>query len=477
MIKNWLLKPTLNKKLVAIMLFLNLGLIFILVFLYYQTEKMLYNEFERQTSELLKAIQIGLEQATSSGMVDEKSLQEYLRKLNAKGVKEISLISTSDRIISSTNPKDIGKWITKNRKELIIKAELGEPVTGKGQVYSVMIPVVLNEKNMGYIYLTINTEDFSVFLRTSVIRRIIAASVIFVIGTILAVFLAKRYTKPIEEVVSAAQSVAAGDLNHELHTKRKDEIGELARSFNYMIGKLKEERVLKERLWKAEHMAGIGLLSQSIAHEIKNPLNFISLSIDHIKEAYKLGDIKQSEKLDSLLLNMKNEVLRVSKFSESFLELGKPLELNRQKTDMGRLIGDVIELVSSKAQKDNININAELNVQLELDVDPEFIKTCLYNIIINSFQAMPDGGNLSIVTKIINQSFSISIEDTGAGVPESRRGKVFDPFYTTKANGLGIGLAFTKKVIEEHSGKVAFQSIEGKGSTVTLTLPLPVGRV
>ncbi|MEK7307632.1 MAG: two-component sensor histidine kinase, partial [Nitrospirota bacterium] len=220
MIKDWLLKPTLKKKLVAIMLFLNLGLIFILVFLYYQTEKMLYNEFERQTSELLKAIQIGLEQATSSGLVDEKRLQEYLRKLNAKGVKEISLISTSDRIISSTNPKDIGKWITKNRKELIIKAELGEPVAGKGQVYSVMIPVVLNEKNMGYIYLTINTEDFSAFLRTSVIRRIIAASLIFAIGTILAIFLAKRYTKPIEEVVNAAQSVAAGDLNHELHMNR-----------------------------------------------------------------------------------------------------------------------------------------------------------------------------------------------------------------------------------------------------------------
>ncbi|MEK6529029.1 MAG: ATP-binding protein [Nitrospirota bacterium] len=471
MIKDWLLKPTLKKKLVAIMLFLNLGLIFILVFLYYQTEKMLYNEFERQTSELLKAIQIGLEQATSSGLVDEKRLQEYLRKLNAKGVKEISLISTSDRIISSTNPKDIGKWITKNRKELIIKAELGEPVAGKGQVYSVMIPVVLNEKNMGYIYLTINTEDFSAFLRTSVIRRIIAASLIFAIGTILAIFLAKRYTKPIEEVVNAAQSVAAGDLNHELHMNRKDEIGELARSFNYMIGKLKEERVLKERLWKAEHMAGIGLLSQSIAHEIKNPLNFISLSIDHIKEAYKLGDIKQSEKLDSLLLNMKNEVQRVSKFAESFLELGKPLELNRQKTDMGKLIGDVIELVSSTAQKDNIKIHRELNVQPELYVDPEFIKTCLYNIIINSFHAMPQGGDLAIKTKIINDSFSIAVEDTGTGVLESKKGKVFDPFYTTKTNGLGLGLAFTKKVIEEHGGKVTFQSLEGKGSTVTITLP------
>ena len=190
------------------MLFLNLTLIAMLVFLYYQTEKGIYNEFERRTSEISKAIQIGLEQATSSGLMDEKRLKGYLEKLNTKGVKEISVISTSDRIISSTNQKDIGKWITKSKKELIFKAELGEPVTGEGQSYNVMIPVVSGDKNMGYISLTLNTEDFSVFLKASAVRRIVAASIVFAIGILLAIFLARRYTTPIEELVTAAQKVA-----------------------------------------------------------------------------------------------------------------------------------------------------------------------------------------------------------------------------------------------------------------------------
>ena len=472
MLKDKLFKVTLNKKLIAMMLFLSLSLISILVFLYYQSEKAIYNEFERQTAELSKSIQIGLEEATSGGLTDDKRLQGFLNKLNAKGVNEISIISTSDRIISSTNPRDVGKWITKSKKELIFKAELGQPVTGKDEGYNVMIPVVSGEKHMGYIYLKLNTEDFSVFLKTSMMRRIIAASIIFGIGIILAVFLARRYTKPIEEVVNAAQRVALGDLDQELRTNRKDEIGELAKSFNYMIKKLQQERELKEKLRKAEHLAGVGEFAQNIAHEIKNPLNFVNLSIDHIRESARPQDPDKAEKFDSLILNMKGEIQRVSRFAESFLEYGRPFELNRRETKMQKIIEDVIELVSVKAQQENISIKRELKVLPKLFVDPEFIKTCIYNIIINAFETMKKGGVLTIMTKETDSKFCLSVKDTGVGVPQDKRSKVFEPYFTTKNSGLGLGLAFTKKIVEEHGGKVAFESAEGKGSIFTISLPM-----
>jgi signal transduction histidine kinase len=470
-IKDFFLKLSLNKKLTLMMLLLSLSLVSVYIFLYSQTEKAIYKEFEKQTAELSKAIQVGVEEVTSSGVTDEKRLQTYLQKLNTRGVKELSIISNTDKIISSSNPKNVGKWITTKRKELIFKAELGEPVTGEGHAYNVIIPVIAGSKHYGYIHLTINTEDFSAYMRKRFLQRIVASVFVLGLGILFIVYFAKRYTKPIEEVVEAARKVAGGDLDQELITERKDEIGELTGSFNFMVKKLREERQLEERLRKAEHLAGIGQFSRSIAHEIRNPLNFISLSIDHIKERYKPPDGNRGE-FDSLILNIKKEIQRVSGFAESFLEYGRPLELSRRKTDIGALIEDVLGLATAKAQKDNIEIVREYSATPELYIDPEFIKTCLYNVVLNAFQAMPEGGRLTVTTGNSDQRFHISIADTGVGIPEEQIGRIFDPFFTTKSKGLGIGLALTKRVIEEHKGKVDFKSVAGQGSTVTIILPL-----
>lgn len=470
-VKDYFLKLPLNQKLVAMMLLLSISLTSVFVILYSQTEKAMYRELENQTAELSKAIQVGVEEVTSSGATDEKRLQNYLQKLNTRGVKELSIISNSDKIISSTNPKNIGKWLTTKKKELIFKAQLGEPVTGEGHSYNVIIPVIAGEKHYGYIHLTINTEDFSTFMRKRLLQRIAAASLVFGVGILFIVYMAKRYTRPIEKVVEAARMVAGGDLDQELITERKDEIGELTDSFNFMIRKLREERELEERVRKAEHLAGIGQFSTSIAHEIKNPLNFISLSIDHIKERYKPveGD---RDTFESLISNIKKEIQRVSGFAESFLQYGKPLELNLQKTDIGLLIEDVIGLVLAKAQKEGIEIVKEFESVAELSVDSEFIKTCLYNVILNAFQAMPEGGRLTIRTNKTGEKFSIIVSDTGIGISEEKAGRIFDPFFTTKGEGLGLGLALTKRIIEEHKGKVDFRSVVGKGSTITMILPM-----
>lgn len=472
---SFFLKPSLNKRLVLMMLLLSLSLISILIFLYYYTEKALYNEFERQVSDLTKAIQITLSEATSSSMTDPKRLEDYLKKHNVKGLKEISIISNSDRIIASTNPDNVGKWITKSKKELIFKAELGYPVTGEGQVYNVIIPVMSGNTNIGYIHFTLNTEAFSVFLQTSAIRRIVAALIIFGIGIIITIILARRYTKPIEKVVNAAKEVASGNLQQEIKTNRRDEIGELARSFNYMIEKLREERELKERLRNAEHLAGIGQIAQNIAHEIKNPLNFISLSIDHMMEQYKPSNKEDRERFEALITNIKKEVQRLSRFAGSFLDYSKALELNLQKVNIIQLIEEVLSVVISKAGQNNIQIKKEYNASAELILDPDFIKTCIYNIIINAFESMPDGGTIKIRTEQHDSRFSIMIEDSGVGIPRDRLSRIFEPFFTTKPKGLGIGLSLTKRIIEEHGGRITLESIEGKGSKVTVNLPLERG--
>jgi signal transduction histidine kinase len=475
-IGNLFPRLSLNGKLVALMLFQSFSIIAILVFLYYQTEISIQSEFEKQIADLSKGIQMGVEEVTRGDLPEEKRLQNYLERLQTKGVNEISIISNSDRIVSSTNPRNVGKWITKTKKELIFKADLGEPVIDEGQFYNVIVPVVANGKHYGYIHLTVNTEDFSAQMRKRLVRRIAATAMILGIGLLLSIILARRYTKPIEEVVQAAKKVAYGNLDQEIRTNRKDEIGELANSFNEMVGKLREERVLEERLRRAEQLAGLGQFSMSIAHEIRNPLNFINLSIDHIQKKYGPGEGGEKIAYDSLIRNIKNEIQRVSGFAESFLEFSRPMEMNLRKIDMAALIEEVLELVKAKAEKDGIAIVREVGPLPEMELDPGLMKTCLYNILQNAFHAMPGGGKIVLRARREDDRLNIEIEDTGEGVSAEKISKIFDPFFTTKQKGIGIGLSLTKRVVEEHRGSIQFRSVEGRGSTVAISLPLQRGK-
>jgi nitrogen fixation/metabolism regulation signal transduction histidine kinase len=474
-IKDYLMSISLNKKLIGMMLLLSVTVITVLMFLYAQSEKALMNELESQTAELSKAIQVGVEEVTSKGSTDQMRLQTYLKKLNAKGVKEISIISPTDEIVASTNLTKIGEQLGATKKERIIKAELGEPVSKEGKVYNVILPVVAGNEHYGYIHLKINIEGFSEIMQSHAIKRIVATAVVFGIGIILAVILSWMYTKPIHNIVNAARTVAAGDLSLELKTDRTDEIGELTHSFNYMVQKLREERALEEKLREAEHLSGIAQLAKSIAHEIRNPLNFISLSIDHLKKKYMPQGNEDKEKFEVLIVSIKHEIQRLNKLVGDFLEYGKPMRLSLQVIDLGNLIGEVLELVRAKAEKDGIRItyrNGEIPV---LSVDPELIKTCIFNIILNAFQAMPEGGDLTVITKTSNGEAYIIVEDTGIGVSNENMQKLFDPFFSTKITGLGLGLAMTKRVVEEHGGKADFQSTEGKGSVMTISLPIREG--
>jgi len=473
MLKDFFLSLSLNRKLILMMILLSFILMSILMFLYTQSEKAMFKHFEAQIVELSKAIQVGIEEITSQGTTDELRLSNYLRTLNAKGVREISIISNADEIIASTNPTRVGNPVSKKKKELIIKAELGETVSReRGKVYNVIVPVIAGQEHYGYIHLRINTDDFSKVLRVNMIKRVLGMFVVFGLGIGIAMFLSWRYTKPIHEVVSAARRVAAGDLKQTLATDQKDEIGELTQSFNFMVQKLREQRQLEEKLREAEHLSGIGQLSSSIAHEIRNPLNFISLSVDHIKEKYSPHDNEGSEKFESIISNIKQEIQRLNKLVEDFLDYGKPLRLNLQKVHIGRLFEDITEIIWAKAESEKISIVKDYDSLQVLNMDPDLIKTCIFNVILNAFQAMPGGGTLTLKTEKTDGMLSLIISDTGKGMPKDELPKAFDPFFTTKKNGLGLGLAMTKRVVEEHGGKVDIKSVEREGSTVTMTLPI-----
>jgi signal transduction histidine kinase len=469
---------TLKQKLILIMVGLSFILLSSLLFLYYQAEKILYRNLEDQIADLSKIIQVGVEEVT--GASDEKRLMEYLNKLKSKGIKEVSIISNTDEILASTNPEKIGSDINPRKKEMIIRAELGEPVTAEGKTYNVIIPVITNNEHYGYLHLKINTDDFSKMLKINLYKRIIVTIAIFGIGIVVIVFLSSHYTRPVQDLIVAVRKIMAGDFNYHLSVRSNDEIGELSKSINSMVKVLEREQRLQESLRKAEHLATAGQLAREFAHEVRNPLNFINLTIDHVRsklislDCYFATNSEGNNSFNKeiqLLDTVKKEIHRLDGLVNSFLEYARPLTVKKQKIDLKTLMEDVVELVKAKAEFMGIRIISEYSEgEVTIEADPDLLKTAVINIINNSFQAMPDGGLLSIKVWCDHRNVFVEIADTGSGIPSDKIERVFEPFFTTKEKGIGLGLSTTKRIIEEHGGNISLRSTEGKGTLVTFSL-------
>lgn len=474
MLKRFQFNPSLNLRLIMIMLFLSFILITLLMVIYSNSEQRFSKEIERQTKELTKAIQIGVEEITASGDTDEARLSNYLKDLNTKGLNEISIISNLDEVVASTNPAKIGQPMTHKRKELIIKAELGEPVSEEGSAYNVIVPVVAGNTQYGYVHLKINKDNLSNMLKENTLKRISATLLVFGIGIILTILLSRHYTNPIKKIVDASMRVAAGDLNQHIPFKSKDEIGQLSESFNFMVDKLRESKELEERLREAEHLSGLGQLSRDMAHEIRNPLNFINLSIEYINSKYRPGDADMLEKFDSLISGIKQEIQRLNTLVNDFLDYSRPIKLRKQRMDFGVLLEDVMALIWAKAEADGISIVRDTDATAILNVDPDLFKSCILNIITNAFHAMSETNRervLSIKTENAGDFFVLTVSDTGEGVSGDNLTRIFEPFFSTKQDGLGIGLPMARRVIEEHGGKMEFDSVPDSGSEVKLIIP------
>jgi signal transduction histidine kinase len=287
------------------------------------------------------------------------------------------------------------------------------------------------------------------------------------------VYLARKYTQPLHSVVESAKRVASGDLTKTNEVEGEDEIAELTKSFNEMVEKLRQNRELEERLREAERLSAVGKLASGIAHEIRNPLNFMNLSIDHIRARLGSGRPDGTAEALALMSNIKAEIHRLNTMIENFLTVGKPLALNKSEVDLGALIQDVVGLAQQKAVEQSIAIEvAGVAAVPRLQADPLQIKTCLMNVVLNAIQAMPAGGRLRIATVSGPGTVDVTISDTGPGISEDDLNRIFNPYFTTKKLGIGLGLAITKKVVEEHRGRITVRSRPNEGTDVVISLPI-----
>ena len=285
-----------------------------------------------------------------------------------------------------------------------------------------------------------------------------------------------RFTRPINSLSFAARQVAGGDFSFRVPTsKRRDEMGELTELFNDMTIKLGRTRELEAQLYNAEKAVVVSRLASAIAHEIRNPLNYINLTLDHLRATFAPDDPKKQEKIDNLTRQLKLEVARINTRITEFLNYSRPVKLEPRKLELVEIANDALSIF--EAQAADSNVEAQLETQGEIPAviaDPESLRSALTNLIINSFQAMDGSGGklkISLSSEDDGRSARIEISDTGRGIAAEDISKVFEPYFSTKETGTGLGLAIVKKAIDDHQGTISVKSKVSEGTTFVITLP------
>jgi len=466
----------LNAKLVIIMLTLLVLAMLTLFILNQFAQNDLVQEIQDSSQEISKAIQMSIEDLTSEA--ETSRLTEYLDKARDKGINEINIISNEGEIIDSSDPEKIGK------KREIKKLEKGVHAAPRQQAgatilsqkpYEVVVPVIVGDEQLGYVQINMLLDKIRDIQHANFIRRLFATCMVFAVGIAFTIFLARRYTDPIHRLVGNFKRVSAGDLSVTIPVDSQDEIGELSVGFNNMVEKLREREVLEKRLYEAEHLSRVGQLASGIAHEIRNPLNYISLAIDHLKaEMLPLCDDKRPE-LEELTDKIKEEVRRVNYMVLNFMNYGRPLKLRRSLVPYDDILTKTLPLIADRLAEQHIRVEQRIAPVLPpLWVDQELLRNCIINFLSNSAQAMNDGGIITLGASLDEERgrVMLTFADQGSGIREEDIAKIFQPYFTTKDVGIGLGLAITERIIKEHGGDIQVQSLPGEGTTFTVSLPL-----
>jgi signal transduction histidine kinase len=296
-----------------------------------------------------------------------------------------------------------------------------------------------------------------------------AAGAALAFSLLVSLLLSGRIARPVKELVQGAERVAEGDLDGRVTVSSRDEIGQLATSFNSMTSAL---RASQERLLQAERVAAWREVARRLAHELKNPLFPIQLSIETLRRAFdKKGGGGELEGLvresTSTILD---EIAALKRIIEEFSEFARTPRPTKAPLDPNALVDAVLSLYRPRAQGVSIETHLEGGIG-EIEADRDLLSRALSNLVKNALEAMPEGGRLSVSTRLAGRALLMEVEDSGTGLSPEEKSRLFTPYYTTKKAGTGLGLTIVQGIVTDHGGRVEVESSPGKGTRFTIVLP------
>lgn len=323
---------------------------------------------------------------------------------------------------------------------------------------------------------TIPAKEFrkeALTIRTRVVQ-VVAITLIFAVAgvTILSYFL----LKPVRTLAAATNRIAAGDLTHEIPIQSRDELADLTRSFNHMVKNLAR---IQNELVRSEKLISLGRLSAGVAHEIRNPLNAMKGAMVHLQRR------RTSDPLICEYTGLVSEEIdRLNQFVTEFLYFARQSVPRTEPADLNKLILSTQTLFRRQAEKKDIRFYNRLDPELPImEVDPNQLEQVLVNVLINAMDAISGGGDITFSSRHIKHRHSsdsgdqvqVTVKDNGSGISDVHLQNIFDPFFSTKEDGTGLGLPLSLGIVENHGGTLEISSRSGRGTAVIILLPVDVG--
>jgi two-component system nitrogen regulation sensor histidine kinase NtrY len=293
-------------------------------------------------------------------------------------------------------------------------------------------------------------------------------AVVFMAIGLFAIFIARQITAPLSVIQDSLSKTIYGKKNEPIKWERNDEIGALVKEYNKMIAALENSA---QKLAQSERESAWREMAKQVAHEIKNPLTPLKLGLQLLDKSWKDKDPKFDQKFERFSKSFVEQIESLSSIASEFSAFAKMPETRLERLDLFEILSQAVTIFK---EMDNINIAYQQpETPFLIKADKDQLLRCFNNLLKNAIEATHADkmGLIDIKFVVTNKSALITIKDNGAGIPEGLREKIFEPNFTTKSSGTGLGLAFVKNSIENASGKVWFETFPGVGTTFYISLP------
>ncbi len=424
-------------------------------------EKLLKDEKESQGIVLTRTLaQLSVNPLVSYQITRLEGLVDSIK--SERDVVSARVVNSQFLVLADTRRENEG-WIYSGK--LPEKPELNFT----GTVLVVREPIEVINRIYGMAEVVFSLEEMNRKIMHSRITFSVLLLIELLLSILFAIFLEIQVIRPLGEVAAEVEDMTKAEFRDVFNVPRHSsvEIRKVGEALEDMRNKLLENR--NEMVSKAK-FATMGKIAFNLAHEIRNPLEAISGAVEILGDEIEEG----SDKNDYLAI-IKDEVENLNEYLSEFLEFTRSQPRNREASALDDLIKDTLLLLNPLIKKNRINIVSRFNsFGVNIFVDTNQFKRVLLNILINSIEALPEGGIIDISTEIKheNNGVTVLVKDNGTGIHKKYMERIFEPYFSTKKNGSGIGLALCKKIIEQHEGSIEIRSVYGRETEVRITLPL-----
>jgi signal transduction histidine kinase len=366
---------------------------------------------------------------------NEIGVQRQIEELGRHSdIDYVALLDSNLKIVAHTNRTLVG---TEAKDDFVLRVKSdgqgrGQIVEldGEKRIYELAEPVRLNGSGLGFLKIGLSLSPVELAWRNSLNSMIVLNLALLGVGILGMAFIFYNQQSHSQQVKALEAEVAHG-----------------------------------------ERLSALGNMAATVAHEIRNPLNSVSMGLHRLKREFR--PTRDEEKYSHFIELMRAEVQRLNSIVEEFLSLARPLEIKREAVRIDALLQEMAALTEDDARAARVQIRVVVPHGLPTaEVDRNYLKQVLLNLVLNGIQSMPRGGSLTLEAKAAGGTMDVIVADTGEGIPKEILPRIFEPYFTTKTRGVGLGMTIARRIVEAHGGTLTVDSTVGQGTRFRITIPI-----